>query len=395
MISFSRLITSHSQDSLRSSQLMNISTRLTAVLVIVWVALSPLATEAWFFNVAQAQSDQSVSSSNENAQTVDLLVPNVAMSSNGTAVDSDVTITIDSGNALDPQIGSDGTLADVAGSDSSDAGSIQTYIVQPGDSIPAIAARFGISENTVRWANSLKKTDVVHVGDLLIILPVSGVQYTVKKGDTLASIEKKFKVTSSDDVQAFLDFNNLQQGDDLTVGQQLLIPGAQMPTTNSSGSTKGKGSGKFVYKGSKAGMGSTALMIHVPIVSTIVRDYFIKPVPCPLSQGKHDLYAVDLSCHVIGTPIKAAADGIVMFAKYGWNGGYGNLIILKHPNGMLTFYAHIKPDGINVTQGQSVSQGNVIAYVGSTGESTGPHLHFEVRGGGNPGFDYSGSAWKK
>ena len=68
---------------------------------------------------------------------------------------------------------------------------------------------------------------------------------------------------------------------------------------------------------------------------------------------------------------------------------------MKHPNGMLTFYAHIKPDGINVHQGQSVSQGTIIAYVGDTGNSTGPHLHFEVRGGGNPGFDYSGSAWKK
>ncbi|MDB4984124.1 MAG: peptidase family protein [Patescibacteria group bacterium] len=375
---------------------MIISLRFITPLLIAWMALMPLATQAWFFSVAQAQSDQVVGT--DNAQTVDLLVPSVAMASDHSAVDTEADITIDSGTALSPQIGSDGTLADVTGSSDSDAGSIQIYIVQPGDSVPKIASRFGISENTVRYANSMKKTDVVHVGDTLIILPVTGVQYTVKKGDTLALVEKKFKLTSQDDTSAFLDFNNLEQSDPLTIGQELIIPGAEMPTVVTLSKTATKSSGSkstFVYKGSTAGIGSTALMIHTPIVSTIVRNYFIKPIPCALSQGKHDLYAVDLSCHTVGTPIKAAADGVVMFAKYGYNGGYGNLIIMKHPNGMLTFYAHIKADGLNVRQGQSVTQGQVIAYVGSTGQSTGPHLHFEVRGGGNPGFDASGSAWKK
>ena len=114
-----------------------------------------------------------------------------------------------------------------------------------------------------------------------------------------------------------------------------------------------------------------------------------------MTQGRHDHYAVDLSCHVQGTPIYAAASGTVLFARYGWNGGYGNLIILQHPNGTKTFYAHIEPNGIVVTTGDSVEQGQVIGHVGETGHAFGPHLHFEVRGGGNPGFDYSGSAWKQ
>ena len=383
--------------------MMNISIRSTAVVLMVWIALSPLLTEAWFFDVAQAQSQpgQTVLNSDENAQTVDLLSPNVSMASDGTAVDPDAVVTIDStSSALDPQVGTDGTLADVTGV--SDAGALQIYTVVSGDTVASIAAKFHVSENTIRFDNELNASDVVHVGDTLVVVPISGVSYVVKKGDTIASVEKKFKIVSSDEISTFLAFNSLDESSALSIGQVLIAPGAQLSSVSPSGtSSKSKSSSspgaasKYVFHGSDAGIGSTVLMIHVPVVSTIVRDYFIKPIPCPMTQGKHDLYAVDLSCGEIGTPIKAAANGIVMFAKYGWNGGYGNLIIMKHPNGMLTFYAHIKPNGIDVKQGQSVTQGTVIGHVGTTGESTGPHLHFEVRGGGNPGFDYSGSAWKK
>ncbi len=115
-----------------------------------------------------------------------------------------------------------------------------------------------------------------------------------------------------------------------------------------------------------------------------------------MSQPRHDRFAVDLACP-IGTPIRAAASGTVKFALEGWNGAFGNLVIIDHPNGAVSYYAHIKPGGIAVTTGEHVTQGQIIGYVGSTGRSTGPHLHFEVRGtaGQNPGFDYSGSAWKQ
>ena len=313
---------------------------------VIGAMVFPLITEAWFFNVAAAQMP-----SDDNAQTVDLLSPNVSLASGDySAVDPDADVQIDSGNSLAPEIGTDGTLADVTGASDSDSGAIQTYVVVHGDTVAKVAAAFKTSDEAIRSANNMSKTDVLHVGDILLIVP----------SDTATAAS-----TSSN---------------------------AKNP--KSAKTSSGKKS-HFIFHGSTAEMGSTALMIHIPVVSTIVRDYFIKPIPCPMTQGKHDLYAVDLSCGAIGTPIKAAADGIVMYAKYGNNGGYGNLVIMKHPNGMLTFYAHIKPDGINVHQGQSVSQGTIIAYVGDTGHSTGPHLHFEVRGGGNPGFDYSGSAWKK
>lgn len=92
-------------------------------------------------------------------------------------------------------------------------------------------------------------------------------------------------------------------------------------------------------------------------------------------------------------PVKAAASGTVKFAKTGWNGAFGNLVVIAHANGTQTFYAHLSK--ISVSIGQEVNQGSIIGNVGSTGRSTGPHLHFEVRGAYNPGFDTSGQLWKK
>ena len=387
---------------------MVIFSKLVSITLIANYALCPLVSLAWFFPVAQAASAsilptiQTVGTSDANTetatpidmstnlQTMQILSPEVAMASDRQPVDIDANIIIDQNDALSPEIGSRGTLADVT--DFSDPGnndSVSTYVVQSGDSIQTIATRFGISQNTIRWANGLKKGQVVHAGDTLIILPVSGVKYTIKKGDTLASIEKKFKLNTADEISSFEDYNGIDGSIALIMGDSLIIPGAQIDETPTTSSTSGKNT---KHHGGITGAGN--LFSYIPNLSGIVRDYFIKPIDCPLSQGRHDTYAVDISCGVIGTPIHAAADGIVEFAKYGWNGAYGNLIIMKHPNGMTTFYAHIKDGGLRVSQGETVKQGQVIAYVGSTGRSTGPHVHFEVRGGGNPGFDYSGNSWK-
>ncbi len=117
--------------------------------------------------------------------------------------------------------------------------------------------------------------------------------------------------------------------------------------------------------------------------------YFIDPVPgYRLSQGIHDNNAVDLAIGK-GTPIHAAAAGRVLLARNGYNGGFGNVVIISHPNGTETLYAH--QSKIATHTGDTVYQGQVIGYVGSTGHSTGPHLHFEVHGARNPGADGS---WK-
>ena len=117
--------------------------------------------------------------------------------------------------------------------------------------------------------------------------------------------------------------------------------------------------------------------------------YFIDPVPgYRLSQGIHDNNAVDLAI-AKGTPIHAAAAGVVLLARNGYNGGFGNVVIINHSNGTQTLYAH--QSKIAIHTGDEVYQGEVIGYVGSTGHSTGPHLHFEVHGAQNPGADGS---WK-
>lgn len=362
---------------------MTIFVRKVPALFVALALIPPISASAWFlFSAAQAQNDVVTGTPTRNSQNVALLSSRVAMASDLKA-DTDAVITIDDEQALMPEIGPVGTLADV--SDGPGADAIIIYTVVPGDSVADIAKRFGVSENTIRWANNLKAGQPVHVDDTLVILPFDGLKYTVKSGDTIDTIATRFKL-SKEEKSDFLDFNNITTTSLLAAGDVVIIPGAEPVVAVATPK-------KSIPKGNAHV--NTGAYTPGKLVDGIVRGYFIKPVPCPLSQGQHDTYAIDLSCHVIGTPIKAAADGTVLFAKYGKNGGYGNLIIIKHPNGMTTFYAHIKDGGILVSQGQTVPQGQVIAYVGSTGRSTGPHLHFEVRGGKNPGFDKTGSAWKQ
>ena len=110
---------------------------------------------------------------------------------------------------------------------------------------------------------------------------------------------------------------------------------------------------------------------------------FIHPLPGSLrTQGIHGYNGVDLASGT-GTPIRAAAAGQVIVAKsYGWNGGYGNYVVVRHANGTQTLYAHNSSNAVGV--GTYVAQGQTVAYVGSSGRSTGSHLHFEVRGASNP-----------
>lgn len=339
-------------------------------------------SEAWFFNAAQAQGEQSTSEGSvsfQNTQTMGLLASAVGMISDLRPDDGSFVDIVD-GEALDPEIGSAGTLADVI--DGSENAVTTVYIVQPGDSVALVAARFGISQNTLRFANGMKKTDVLHRGDILLILPVSGISYTVKSGDSVNSIIKKYGL-DSEEVSGFLDYNDITNSSPLRVGDRLIIPGVDLATTSTSSTST---STKKPVKTSSGG--STA---------KVTRGYFIKPVTspsCRMSQGKHDAYAVDLACPS-GTPIKAAASGKVVRVSPGYSGGYGNLVVIQHPNGMITFYAHMLNGSFKVSLGQHVDEGQVIGLVGSTGRSTGPHLHFEVRNGVNPGFDKTGSAWKQ
>ena len=276
------------------------------------------------------------------------------------------------GQALVPEIGPSGTMVDLL--DEMETMQTVVYVVQPGDNVALVAKRFGISESTLRFANGMKKTDVLHRGDTLLILPVTGISHTVKKGDTLNSIAKQYGL-GTEEFGEFLDFNNLETNSVITPGKALIIPGIELNTATSPAQSKPSTTQKTTASKKTSSASNT---------TNVTRGYFIKPIPCPLSQGKHDNYAIDMACGRSGIPIKAAASGKVIRAQYGWNGGYGNLVVVQHPNGMITFYAHMQPNGIKATLGDTVEQGEVIGYVGSTGRSTGPHLHFEIRGAVNP-----------
>jgi murein DD-endopeptidase MepM/ murein hydrolase activator NlpD len=219
---------------------------------------------------------------------------------------------------------------------------------------------------------------------------VSGILYTVKKGDTIEIIAKQYSV----DEEGVSLYNGLIIGGDLPVGEDIFLPGAKplkkeekkedkkvAKTTKTTKATKDSGkrtTGSDVSAISKLKKESGKYS-QLPKLS----GYFINPAPSARrSQTMHGHNGVDMAAPV-GTSILASAGGTVTVARdTGWNYGYGKYIVITHPNGTQTVYAHLS--AINVSVGQAVSQGQKIAAMGNTGNSTGPHLHFEIRGAYNP-----------
>ncbi len=243
-----------------------------------------------------------------------------------------------------------------------------SYTVVNGDTISTIADRFGISIRTVLWANGLSETDYIKPGQSLKIPPLSGYLYTIKKGDTLAAIAKKYK----GDVEEILTANDLPAADAIEVGQEIIIPGGEPPAAVPTVTPR-----RTLLGG-----------IFSPPSTTVV------PPSGPLGRGK---FAWPTSSHRINqyyrgryhtgvdidgdysSPIYAAASGTVVYAAYN-RSGYGLHVIIDHGNGYKTLYGHASK--IFVHNGQRVTKGQTIAMVGSTGRSTGTHLHFEIRTSG-------------
>jgi murein DD-endopeptidase MepM/ murein hydrolase activator NlpD len=270
------------------------------------------------------------------------------------------------GEALMNTLSLDGSSVDSSSEGGPNSDQISTYIVRSGDTTASIAQMFGVTENTIRWANDINSKQGVKVGQELIILPISGVEYTVKKGDTIKSIATAFNADQGE----ILSYNNFDSSADLVAGDQIIIPNGEIsakvstPTKTSSSPTKTSPSKQISNSG-------------------VIAGWLMRPIKGGVkTQGIHGHNAVDLASS-LNTPIMAAAAGKVIIAKQGgWNGGYGNYVVVSHPNGVQTLYAHM--NNIAASVGESVSQGQVIGYMGSTGDSTGVHVHFEVRGAVNP-----------
>jgi len=233
---------------------------------------------------------------------------------------------------------------------------IIVYIVQSGDNVWKIAQKFGLQPETIIFCNPDLETwpDYIVIGQELFILPMDGAYHQVKAGDTLDSIAKKYNVDVP--VITECEYNDLEEPYQLQEGQRLVIPGGWRPLTP-----------RYVYATAPA-----------PADAPRGSGNFMWPTSGYLTQGYYPGHeAIDIGAPT-GTPIYAADTGYV--SATGWMGGYGNYVIINHGNGFETLYAHLSQ--IRVIPGQGVQRGQVIGLVGSTGRSTGPHLHFEIRQGG-------------
>ncbi len=266
-------------------------------------------------------------------------------------------ITIVQNSALLAVSGPLGSIADIE-VESRKHDQISIYIVREKDNLSSIAKMFGVSINTIAWANNLKRNDLITAGQTLVILPISGVQYEVKKGDTLKSVARQFK----GDEDEIIGFNDLPLSGTLAVGQIIIIPNGESYIVSS---------GIYSRNPYRGGAGPS------------YAGYYMRPIlGGRKTQGLHGYNGVDLASYC-GAPIMASASGQVIVARsFGWNGGYGLYAVINHANGTQTLYSHMS--SLIVQAGWNVVQGQVIGYEGATGNSTGCHVHFEVRGAQNP-----------
>lgn len=236
------------------------------------------------------------------------------------------------------------------------AQTISTYVVTSGDTLGSIAAAHGLKLTTLLWANSLNERSLIRIGQRLVILPVDGIHYRVQRGDTLGAIAGRYQ----SDVDKIIKANQLRNANAVAIGELLIIPDGVMPRqaprqsqsfiarvreTIAPGGTRARSTG-FIW----------------PTSARRITQYF---------SWRHT--GVDIAGPE-SNKIYAAAAGTVRFA--GWARGYGLSVVVDHGAGRQTRYAHARQ--VFVKPGQSISQGETIAMVGSTGRSTGPHLHFEI-----------------
>ena len=257
---------------------------------------------------------------------------------------------------------------------------IAKYTVKQGDTLWSIANAFDLDINTLFGCNTIKNPDFLKPGTVLSVPNQDGVLYKVKKNDTLDRIAKRFGSYA----EAIQTANGLKSGEGLTAGREVFVPGAKPFDETAEESPRQQQPAKKT--------GKTKVKVKVPsYTGPVYSRSFVWPVVGrinsrfgwrgdPFSGRRRDWHTgLDIKGPT-GRPIVASKSGVVTYA--GWMSGYGRTVVVDHGGGYTTLYAHCSR--LYVRPGSRVKQGQSIASVGSTGRSTGSHLHFEVRVNGRP-----------
>ncbi|MCX7828808.1 MAG: LysM peptidoglycan-binding domain-containing protein [Thermanaerothrix sp.] len=235
---------------------------------------------------------------------------------------------------------------------------VRYYTVKEGDSLWSIANSFGLDVNTLFGVNR-NAGDLIRPGSSVRVPNQDGIFVKVRRGDTVAKLADKYDVYP----EAIRSANGLDQSSPLREGEEIFIPGAKVEIDEQASQAVERRS-------------SSRRMIW-PVTGRINSPFGWRADPFGGRRGFHT--GLDIKAPH-GREIRAALSGVVVYS--GWMSGYGKTVVVQHPNGTSTLYAHCS--ALLVSEGRRVSQGDIIARVGSTGRSTGAHLHFEVRVGGVP-----------
>lgn len=246
-------------------------------------------------------------------------------------------------------------------------GEVIVHTVQDGETLSSIAQRYGLEPTTIIWENNLNEKAVLKPGQELRILPVNGIRHKVARGETIYTVGKKYGLDENQ-VQTIIDypFNEFLNDEtfELATGQFLVVPEGVKPDTPAASLPRTR----------------VAPVLTPDAGSVTALGTFVWPTSGQISQGYQFYHkAVDISNRA-GGPILAADSGTITVAGWVDNSGYGNRIMIDHGNGFVSLYAHLSV--VQVQVGQRVNRGDVIGQMGSTGRSTGTHLHFEIRRGG-------------
>lgn len=246
-------------------------------------------------------------------------------------------------------------------------GEIITHVVAEGETLSDIALRYGLDVTTILWENSITESTTLKPGMDLRILPVDGIRHQVARGETIYTVARRYGLDESQ-AQLIVDypFNEFLNDEtfELAAGQNLMVPDGVRPQARAAVQQR-----------------TAPRAVLTPDAGSVTATgSFVWPASGQISQGYRFYHrAIDISNRSAG-PILAADSGVVIGSGWLDNSGYGNRILIDHGNGYITLYAHLST--IQVVDGQRVNRGDVIGQMGTTGRSTGIHLHFEIRQGG-------------